>query len=189
MNNSDIKVHPYLARQIADHVTGVVLHSPRFNQTHPGVFVEPTGLPEAVIVLGAAPISAPGAAALRACKELMEFLVVQYPERPPRIQGPRYSNDVMRRIAIDRMAPGTISEEDLVWMEVLGAAIAETRDVNCVLSTFEVYHANTPIQLANLVTASALIGANLPFEVEPVNNRPFRLQFEDELAKTMEEAA
>lgn len=167
----ELLIHPFLARKVADHVTMNVLHTRRHVQVYPGVFAHPDGEKSLIVVLGAAPISDPAIRALRKCKHLDQYLVLQNPQGKPLFLGPKSHH----------------TEE--TWATEIINALACTRDVNCVMSIFEVMVANKPLTLANLAVASGMIAAHIPFELDEVDNKPFQITLERELDRLVDDEA
>lgn len=150
----EYRVHPHLARKVLDEVHHRLRRQSRFTQVYPGVFAHSKGEPALSVVIGAAPISDPAVRALRACGYLEQYLVIQHPEEV-QVHGPRSAYD------------------EPSWAVLVVEALGQSRDVNCVVSIFEIMHATTPLAITNLLSASALVAAHVPFDFEPVTNRPF----------------
>lgn len=167
--NQELLVHPFMARKVANHVSTLMMDGRRFAQVYPGVFTHPGGDKQAIVVLGAAPISEPAVRTLRKCRHLEQFIVLQNPQGNPTFIGPR----------------SYYSDEN--WADEVVDSLAMTRDVNCVMSIFEVMIASDPLSLANLASSSHMIAAHLPFELDPVNNNPFLIDLEREMDRLVEE--
>ena len=163
----ELKVHPKLARKLADHITKDELGILRFDQVAPGMFVPSTGSRALLVILGAAPISRPAISALRSCGHVSEYIGLQNPAGRPQFIGPGHN----------------YRDED--WNALVVDSFARTRDVNCVMSIFEVMIAKTSLALANLASSSATLAEHIPFELEPVNNEPFQI----DLARAYDKAA
>lgn len=167
----ELLVHPFMARKVANHVSTLMLDGRRFAQVYPGVFTHPGGEKQAIVVLGAAPVSDPAVRALRNCRYLEQFIVLQNPAGNPTFIGPR----------------SYYSEDD--WADEIVNSLSMTRDVNCVMSIFEVMVAKEPLALANLASASQMIAAHLTFPLDHVNNRPFEIELEREMDRLIAEEA
>lgn len=147
-------IHPRLARHLANQITQQY-DLPRYAQVYPGVFADPDGGKSLIVVCGAAPLSAPALSALRQCGHVDEYIGVQWPHAAPKLFGPKSEYDA----------------DD--WANEISRALTKTKDVNSVMSTFEFVTAGDPLALANLASASALIAAHMPFELDEVDNGPF----------------
>ena len=137
----EAQIHPFLARKLANTISQDIWCCDRLTQVHPGVFMESTGHRRVLAVLGCAPVSEPAENALRETGLLMELIVLQYPNREPTVYGPNTSFPVA------------------IWQDMVLGAVGETKDVNCVLSKFEVVSAWDLGRRCCLAEASALIAA------------------------------
>lgn len=165
----ELMVHPFLARKVANHVSKTMLDGRRYRQVYPGVFAHPDGDKAVIVVFGAAPVSEPAVKALRKCKYLEQFIALQNPQGKPSFSLPRsrYSDDG--------------------WADEIVNNLARTRDVNSVMSVFEVMVAKDPYAIANLASASQMIAAQLPFDPDPVDNDAFCLTLQREMDRLVEE--
>jgi hypothetical protein len=168
-NEHELLVHPFLARKLVNHITRSVMFTKRHTQVYPGLFADPDGERSLIVVLGAAPISDPAIRALRKCKYVDQYIALQNPQGRPKFSMPRsfYTEDE--------------------WADEILNSLAMTRDVNCVMSIFEVMVAREPYAIANLASASGMLAAHMPFELEPVNNDPFLITLGRELDRLVEE--
>ena len=137
-------VHPILARRVADHMSTEVWRKSRLTQVCPGVFVHPE-CDWVVAVIGAAPISEVAEDALRSSGLMSEILVLQSTSLPIEVYGPA--------------SLYTLAD----WHELSLLALAQTRDVEHILSKFEVVYAQEQSRLACLCECSEQIAAALPF--------------------------
>lgn len=141
-------VHPKLARHIATHITAKVWQEdPRaFEQVQPGVF---TSGDQGLVVTGAAQVSEAGTTALRLTGRLWELVVLMYPHDDPIVYGPRHLY------------------EEAEWGSIVGAAVAATSDMQCVLTTFEVAPVRDSEEAADVGAVSAVVGSAFPTDAEP----------------------
>ena len=150
-------IHPLLARRVADFMSETVWECPRLVQTHHGVFVHPVD-DRVLVVIGAAPISDPAETALRRSKLLLELAMLQRADGSTTIYGPRTN----------------YTEKE--WGRTLSSAVGATRDIDCVLSIFEVMYASEPGRLSCLAEASGLVASAIPGVPDTLEERRAAIQ-------------